>query len=51
MFLELEVGIVAPDRGVDHIAVGLEIVAQQHGQGFFVLDEQDTSRHVILVCR
>ena len=47
-FLQLEIGLVAARRGIDLVAFGFEIVAQQQRQRLLVLDDQYAGRHSAL---
>ncbi len=44
--LQLDLGLVAAGGGVDRVALGFEVVAQQQRQRLFVLDDQDAGSHL-----
>ena len=46
-FLEPGVGLVAARGGLDLVAFGLEVVAEQHGERLFVLDDQNARAHAL----
>ncbi len=46
-FLEAQLGLVAAPGGVDRIAFGFEIVAQEERKRLLVLDDQDSGRHEV----
>jgi hypothetical protein len=43
--LELEIAFIAARRRVDLVAFGFEVVAQQQGQRFLILDDQYAGCH------